>query len=175
MKNKSKWVTLLLISAALSPALAVGQGMSSNLVLLRVNDAETALDYNANGSSHGTCMSNPGRGCVRVSGSGEITFRLVNDRQCSSGGRWHLTGVQLGGENSGGKGSWGGLSATAAADFGADPGSGWASTSSAPGGGIMLYDGNSEEYSIWYRVQASCEGAADIWFDPRFENDGTGN
>ncbi len=175
MKTKSRMIKLLLMSAALSPIMAVAQGMSSNLVLLRVNDAGTALEYNANGSRHGNCMSNPGRGCVRVSGSGEVTFRLVSDRSCDSGGRWELSGVQLGGENSGAKpGNWGGLSPNAAGDFGADA-QGWASTSPASGQEITLYDDNSAEYSLWYRVRASCAGEADIWFDPRFENDGTGN
>jgi hypothetical protein len=157
------------------PALAQAQGAASNLVLLKVNDTETALEYNANGSSHGRCVGSSEPGCVRVSGNGSITFRLVNDRNCSSGAKWELNGVQLGGEGSAGKpGAFGGLSGQAASDFSADAGTGWVQTRSASGGGIAMTDANGSAYSLWYRVRASCAGSADIWFDPRIENDGSG-
>lgn len=162
---------LAFLLAAASPLAALAQGMSSNLVLLRVNDSETALEYNAAGSSHGACQT-PGLGCVRVSGQGQITFRLVNDRRCASGASWELSGVQLGGENSAGKpGRWGWLSSTAASDFNAYAESGWVRTQPLRGQSITLYDGNSAAYSIWYRVAAQCDGRH-IWFDPRIENEG---
>ena len=152
---------------------ALAQGQPSNLVLLAVNDGQTAMDYNASGSSVGACR-NPAPGCVRVSGNGQITFRLVNFRQCASGEQWTLTGVQMGGEGAPGKpATWGGLSSVAASDFQADPSSGWAATSTSAGGGITIRDANTAEYSLWYRVQARCDGR-EIYFDPRIENDGTG-
>ena len=114
---------------------------------------------------------------MRVSESGQITFRLVNYRQCDSGAQWTLTEVELGGENSPVKpateADWGNLSNVAASDFQADPNSGVASTSPSAGGGITMNDANTAEYSIWYRVKASCDGR-EIAFDPRIENDGTG-
>ena len=120
MQNRTGSFRYALLALLFLPGLVMAQGQSSNLVLLRVNDSETALEYNAQGSNHGRCVNSSENGCVRVSGRGDITFRLVNDRQCGSGSMWELTGVQLGGENSGGKGSWGNLSPTAAKDFGAD-------------------------------------------------------
>jgi len=174
MDIRKPLASALFLAAAALPLQAMAQGQASNLVLLRVNDAGSALEYNAPGSSHGVCQT-PGQGCVRVSGSGQITFRLVSDRRCGSGAMWTLTGVQLGGEDATGKpGAWGGLSSTAASDFQADAGSGWVTTSAAPGGGVTVQDANSAAYSIWYRVEAECDGMT-IEFDPRFENDGTGN
>lgn len=161
----------LLAFAVMLPEAASADGQAVNLVLLRVNDSQTALEYNAAGSNHGSC-ENPGPGCVRVRGRGEITFRLVNDRRCDSGDQWELSGVQLGGENAAAKpGAWGGLSATAAADFDADPASGWATTTPASGQSITLQDGNSASYTIWYRVSAGCDEGT-LWFDPRIENEG---
>jgi hypothetical protein len=157
---------VLLIAGTLFAA-----GALANTVQLEVNDSETALTYGA-GSSHGRCPNDPSPGCVKVSGKSSIRFVLVGDRQCASGDRWTLTGVQLGGENSGGKGSWGNLSPTAAYDFDADPGSGWANT--GQGSTIAMSANNSEAYSIWYRVAAECDGNT-IYFDPRVVNDGTGN
>ena len=171
MHKKTGSYRYVLLALLFLPGLAMSQGQSSNLVLLRVNDSETALEYNAQGSNHGRCVNSSENGCVRVSGRGDITFRLVNDRRCGSGSMWELTGVQLGGENSGGKGSWGNLSQTAAADFGADAGSGHIPT--GRGNSISIRDGNSAAYSLWYRVSAECDGRT-IWFDPRMENDGTG-
>ena len=174
MKSTNRFLMMAFALFCL-PALALAQGAASNLVLLKVNDSETALEYNANGSSHGRCVSGSEPGCVRVSGNGSITFRLVNDRSCASGARWELTGVQLGGENSGGKpGAFGGLSSQAASDFNADAGSGWANTSPSSGSAITMSDANRAAYSLWYRVRASCSGSPDIWFDPRIENEGTG-
>lgn len=165
----------LAILLLFSPMMVLAQGAASNLVLLRVNDSGTALDYNAVGSSHGRCIGGSEPGCVRVSGDGTITFSLVNDRNCSSGSKWALNGVQLGGVNSPTKpGSFGGLTPDAASDFNADAASGWAQTSPAPGGGIEMSDANGSAYTLWYRVRASCSGQADIWFDPRIENEGTG-
>ena len=161
-------LSLLLISA---PITIWAQGASSSLVLLKVSDSGTSLEYNAQGSSHGRCVSSSENGCVRVTGVGTITFRLVNDRRCGSGAMWELTGVQLGGENSSGKGSWGNLSQRVVDDFGADASSGWIRTGS--GSSITITDYNSQAYSVWYRVAAQCDGAT-IYFDPRMENDGTG-
>jgi hypothetical protein len=164
----------LAILAVTLPLTALAQGAASNTVLLRVNDAENALEYNANGSSHGQCFNNPGNGCVRATSQATITFRLVNDRRCTSGAMWELSGVQLGGEGSGSKpGQFGGLR-HAAGDFNADAGSGWAATSPSRGQSITMNDRNSSQYDIWYRVRASCSGHPDIYFDPRIENDGTG-
>lgn len=146
---------------------------AANVVLLAVNEDQSALTYNANGSSHGRCQQSSEPGCVRVSGRAQIMFKLVSKRQCDAGGFWELSGVQLGGENSSGKpAAWGGLSATAAADFGADAASG--QISAGRGQNITIQDDNSAAYSLWYRVQAAC-GAKTIYFDPRFENDGTGS
>lgn len=161
----------------LSPAMAVAQGNAVNLVLLRVNDSGTALDYNSDGSSHGRCAGSSEPGCVRVSGDGTITFRLVSARNCSGADKWTLSGVQLGGVNSPAKpgpGSFGGLTPAAASDFDANQSSGWVQTSAAPGGGIKMIDANGSLYTIWYRVRASCPDGKHIWFDPRIENDGTG-
>lgn len=171
MFDKKNTIRLILLPLLFLPALVLAQGMSSNLVLLKVNDGESALEYNASGSNHGRCVSGPGNGCVRVTGRGDITFRLVSDRRCSSGASWELTAVQLGGENAGGKGTWGNLSPTAAGDFGADASSGYIST--GRGNSISVRDDNSAAYSLWYRVSAECDGRT-IWFDPRLENDGTG-
>jgi len=173
MKSVHDRIKMLLACAVLLAAShALAQGQSSNLVRLAVDDTETALTYHADGSSHGRCEMSSEPGCVRVTGSEQITFRLVSNRQCGSGGLWELSGVDLGGENAGGKpASWGGLSATAAADFGAD-----ASTGSIPtgkGNSITIQDHNSQAYSVWYRVAATCGGST-IYFDPRMENDGTG-
>ena len=158
--------------ALLAASHALAQGQSSNLVLLAVDNDQSELTYHADGSSHGRCEQSSEPGCVRVTGKGQITFRLVSNRQCGNDGFWELSGVDLGGENSSAKpDSWGGLSATAAADFGAD-----ASTGSIPtskGNSILIQDYNSQAYSVWYRVAATC-GDSIIYFDPRMENDGTG-
>jgi hypothetical protein len=175
MMKSIKFVLSAIVITAGLPALAQAQGAASNLVLLKVNDSETALEYNANGSSHGRCVDSSEPGCVRVADNGQITFRLVNDRSCASGAKWELTGVQLGGENSYSKpGGFGGLSSQAAADFNADAASGWAYTSPPRGSAITMSDANRSAYSLWYRVRASCSGSPDIWFDPRIENEGTG-
>jgi hypothetical protein len=159
--------------ALLATSHAAAQGQSSNLVLLAVDDAESALAYHATGSSHGRCQESSEPGCVRVSGRGEITFRLVGERQCGSNDKWQLSGVELGGENSTSKpGTWGGLSATAAADFNADQATGRISTGT--GNSVTIQAANSRAYSVWYRVEASCGGKT-IYFDPRLENDGTGS
>ena len=169
--KSNKLLFSLAVALTMAPGLLVAQGMSSNMVLLRINDSGTALEYNAQGSSHGRCVNSSENGCVRVTGRGSITFRLVNERRCDAGGRWELSGVQLGGENSSGKGSWGNLSQRVVDDFGADAASGWISTGS--GQSISITDYNSQAYSVWYRVAAQCGGTT-IYFDPRAENDGTG-
>lgn len=174
-------VTKRFISVLAWAAMAVAphaMAQAVNVVLLAVDEDESALTYNANGSSHGRCQQSSEPGCVRVSGRAQIMFKLVNKRQCGAGGFWELSGVQLGGETGPGENvsakpaAWGGLSATAAADFGADAASGQIST--GRGQNITIQDANSAAYSLWYRVQAVC-GADTIYFDPRFENDGTGN
>ena len=174
--TKLKLTFGLALTLAAAPAVLTAQSTTSNLVLLRVDEAGTALEYNAQGSAHGQCMNNPGRGCVRLSGRSSITFRLVSDRNCGSGAKWELSGVQLGGEYSSGKpGHFGGLSLQAAADFNADANSGWARTNPASGREITMSAANTAAYDIWYRVTASCAGEPnDIEFDPRVENDGTG-
>jgi hypothetical protein len=170
----NKRISYFLASIAmLAASHAAAQGQASNLVLLAVDDAQAALTYNASGSSHGRCEASSEPGCVRVTGRGQVTFRLVNNRQCGAGNTWQLSGVQLGGENSAGKpGTWGGLSAAAAGDFNASQASGQISTGT--GNSITIQDANSQAYSVWYRVEASCGGKT-IYFDPRLENDGTGS
>lgn len=173
MKVHHMFIGLL---AVIASAQALAQGKSSNLVLLRVDEAGTALEYHAQGSDHGVC-NNPGKGCVRITGNGDVTFRLVSQRNCDDqGAKWELSGVQLGGVGSSSKpGTWGGLPADVAADFSADA-QGWASISSAQGGGVVIRDDNTSENSLWYRVEATCSSdGSTIEFDPRFENDGTGS
>lgn len=167
----NKKTVILQVLLFLLPGLALAQGQSSNLILLKVNDSQTALEYNAQGSNHGRCQTNPGNGCFRVEDIGTVTFRLVNDRSCDGHDYWELTGVQLGGENSDTKGSWGNLSATAVYDWGADAATGMIETESSRS--ITVTDRNSQAYSFWYRVRAECNGDT-IWFDPRGENTGTG-
>jgi hypothetical protein len=164
--------SVLLCGALLAAPHALAQGQSSNLVLLSVNDAQSALTYHANGSNHGRCQQTSEPGCIRVTGKGQVTFRLVGNPQCGGQAFWELSGVELGGENSDSKpGQWGGLRAEVAADFGADAQTG--SISTGKGNSITIQDHNSEAYSIWYRVLATC-GERTIYFDPRLENDGTG-
>lgn len=158
--------------ALLAAPLGLALAQSSNVVLLAIDADESALVYNANGSSHGRCQMSTEPGCIRVSGKAQITFRLVSNRQCASGADWELSGVQLGGEGSMSKpASWGGLSQVAAADFNADAQTGMIPT--GRGNSVTIEDANSQAYSLWYRVVASCEGRQ-IYFDPRLENDGTG-
>ena len=72
MFEKKNTIRYILLPLLFLPALVLAQGMSSNLVLLKVNDSESALEYNASGSNHGRCVSGPGNGSS-VSPGGAIS------------------------------------------------------------------------------------------------------
>lgn len=121
-------------------------------------------------STRGSCARQPNPpGCARISGRKNINFSLPANYQCSAG-NWVLDHVAL--SNSEG-GQPGGISAVAASDFNASPGSGKVTPENQSDHHILIRDHNSEEYDIWYTVYATCGGQT-INSDPRLENDGTG-
>lgn len=120
------------------------------------------------------CANSPNPGCVQARVGERLRIQIVlgADEKCSSGGRWALTGVYLGGEDSATKpGSWGGLS-KAVNDFDVDAASGRVQTGSNPNA-LNFTDENTQAYDVWYTVQAECDGRV-IELDPRIRNDGRG-
>lgn len=130
----------------------------------------------------------PEKGCVRAA-KGEalsIQFKLsgnTSNTACPSPDKYQLNGIQIGGKN--------GLKPTSAqwdsptqllddevlADFVADPVTGWVNFTTEPNGDIVLHNNNGSKngYFIWYRVRARCSNgspATDIFYDPRFDNEG---
>lgn len=140
-----------------------------------VAQAQIVVNLQVNGNkltatSAGSCAKQPNPpGCTRISGRTNINFKMPGNAQCSAG-KWTLDHVAL--SNSDG-GSPGGLTAVAARDFNANPGSGRVTPVNKGPNHILIRDNNSEEYDIWYTVYATCGGVT-IDSDPRLENDGTG-
>ncbi|NOR20520.1 MAG: hypothetical protein GQ538_10590 [Xanthomonadales bacterium] len=139
--------------------------------------AQTVVNLSVNGSklvisTPGSCSSgtnNPG--CIKASGRNPINFNLVGNRTCSNGGTAQLTRVAI--RMSEGSAD-GGLTAAAAADFVANQATGIVSTTGSSGNHLAIRNYNSQSYTVWYRIYATCNGE-EINSDPRVVNDGTGS
>ncbi len=162
---------LILVFSLAWPMVALAQ-YDPVTVQVSVSDDETYLEVD----TPTQCSSAPGRGCIEAAPGVKQRINIVfgGDEPCSSGGRWGLTAVYLGGENSPGKpGSWGGLN-LAARDFNADPGSGRVNLESGSNPQALRFiNQNTAAYDVWYTVQAECNGRV-IEVDPRIRNGGVG-
>lgn len=135
-------------------------------------------------SSRGTCRNNNHPGCVQTDKyqSGDINFNLKGDKKCdmADGADWSLTGVYLGGKDSLSKpASMGNLDAEVQADFDvADASSGLLNYQNGSNPQhIRISNQNSNSYSIWYTVVASCVDRdgnvlGTLQMDPRVKNTG---
>lgn len=141
-------------------------------VQVAVNDTETALDIR----TPSQCGGSSEMGCIEAPYGQRIRIQVVlgGDEECSTGGRWQLSGVFLGGEGSPTKPSdWGGLD-RAAEDFDVDPATGRVTPETgSTGTQLKFIDRNQENYDVWYKVEASC-GDRVIETDPRIRNGGGG-
>jgi len=135
-------------------------------VSLEVNDSQDKLIV----TSHGNCSSNNANGCVRASGKIQINFNLKNTSCAATGESWDLSQVILGNSEN----SQGNISAVAASDFDANQSSGVVTPTSQSARHISIRDDNTEAYTVWYTVTASC-GSSTIDSDPRIVNDGSGH
>ena len=163
---------------------AAANTVERNRVVLKVTgDApDEQLVVDKNDSDVKKCKKNQHDGCVEVGrgNTAEFTIKLkqgVND--CAGNdGQWALARVILGGEVSGDDpGSkpdqWGGLSAVAAADFGADATSGEVAVVNTGNDRFTFSNANSAEYSLWYTVLAElCGDGRTIELDPSITNKG---
>lgn len=134
-------------------------------VNLKVNDSETKLII----TSRGNCSSNNTNGCLKPNGKALFNF-VLTEKNCSTGGKWNLSTVTLGMS----EGSEGNLTAVAASDFNADQSTGVVTPDSSSKSHILIKDDNTEAYTVWYIVKATCNGVT-IDTDPRVVNDGSGH
>ncbi len=168
--NKSA-ILLLGLFFALYASSAVAQ-YAPVTVLVSVDAGETGLDI----ESPSQCASGGKMGCVEAAKGKKIRIQVVmrGNAQCSSGGKWALSQVYLGGENSPVKPtSWGGLQ-LAAQDFDVDPATGLVTPENGSNGNQLKFiNQNSQPYDVWYKVTATCSGRT-IEMDPRIINRGRG-
>lgn len=141
-------------------------------VLLSVNSNETALDI----KSPSQCSSGGKMGCVEAAAGKKIRIQVVmrGNAKCSSGGKWELSTVYLGGEDSPTKpGQWGGL-VKAVNDFDVNPTTGVVNLENGSNGNQLKFiNQNTQQYDVWYKVTATC-GERIIEMDPRIRNRGIG-
>lgn len=139
-------------------------------VQVSVSDNESYLEFD----TPSQCGNSNGRGCIQAQPGTQqrITIVLGGDERCSSGGRWGLSAIILGGEGSPTKPTrWGGLN-LAANDFDVDPASGIVRPENGSNRNQMKFiNRNSAAYDVWYTVQAECNGRV-IEADPRIRNGG---
>ena len=149
----------------------------STVGLISIAQAAIVVKFEVEGSklvpkTAGKCKKQPVKpGCLKASnGRVQINFKM-KDKKCP-GGKWQMDYVALGNSEN----STGNISAVAAADFNADPGSGRVNPVSSSANHILIRDYNSAAYDIWYTVYAKCSGDnSAINSDPRVENDGSGH
>ncbi len=129
------------------------------------------------------------RGCVRFfkGESGDLTFRLVNDRICDDSTtppkKWVLDEIRLANKD--------GLKPTISqwetptyvldpdvtGDFTVDTSNGVVTHTTNNDGSISISNNNQKNYYVWYRLRATCDGDAGtaIYYDPRVDNEGGQN
>ena len=168
-----KRITGLIVAGAFAfYAQGVAAQYTPVTVLLSVNADETGLDI----KSPSQCASGGKKGCVEAAKNKKIRIKVVmrGNAKCSSGGKWALSQVFLGGENSPNKpSSWGGL-VMAANDFDVNPQTGLVTPENGSNGNQLKFiNQNSQPYDIWYKVTATCNGRT-IEMDPRIKNRGRG-
>jgi len=141
-------------------------------VLVSVNDSETALDI----KSPSQCARGGKMGCIEAKKNKKIRIKVTmrGGARCSSGGKWALSEIYLGGEDSDSKpASWGGLS-KAVNDFDVDAASGRVTPERGSNGNQLKFiNQNTQQYDVWYKVTATC-GDRTIEMDPRIRNRGIG-
>ncbi len=178
------FVTALLCA---SPVLAKKTPIDTRqeIIKIKVNnprDVNASLEVTNTKTDFGCKLAKkPRKGCVVVPKdyAADMLFRLQGNFKCSDGYEWALTGVDLAGYKAGedsaakpAKDDWGKpIAAVAAKDFDADAKTGKVNIAVLNKSTIRMHDRNSEVYTIWYRVKASCNGK-DIYLDPEVKNRG---
>jgi hypothetical protein len=123
--------------------------------------------------------NNPEKGCVTVelNYAADMVFRLQGNPKCLDDKEWELTGVDLAGYSETGlipkaNVKWDEqINTKAANDFNANSNTGEVHITVLNKSNIRIHNSNEYEYTIWYRVKASCNGK-DIYLDPEVKNRG---
>lgn len=139
--------------------------------------AQTVVNMNVAGNklvitTPGNCSTPPNKpGCVKANGRTPVNFNLVGNKTCSNDGTAQLTRIAI--RMSEGAAD-GGLTEAAALDFGANRATGFVTTTGKSTNHISIRNYNSQSYTVWYRIYATCNGV-EINSDPRLVNDGSGS
>lgn len=161
---KSSVLKIVLQLAVLLSVIGFHSVAQAQTVSLEVNSSNSKLSV----TSRGNCPSNNANGCIRATGNIQINFNLKN-KACDAGGSWKLSQVVLGNSQN----NPGNISAVAASDFNANQSTGVVTPVSQSDRHISIRDKNTQAYTVWYTVMATC-GSATINSDPRIVNDGSG-